>query len=86
MKAYLFITVDGEATRIAAALRGLPGVVDADATTGDIDVIAACEADDMRVLNQTVARIRLQEGVIRTTTTVVISPTAESTARIAVAA
>lgn len=86
MKAYVFITVDGEATELAAALRRVPGVIEADAMTGEIDVIAACEADDLRTLNRIITLIKQQTGVITATTRVVIGPPAKSIAPAAVAA
>lgn len=86
MKVYVFITVDGGATEFAAALRLVPGVIEADAMTGEIDVIAACEADDPQALNRIVTLIKQQTGVITTTTRVVISPPAKSVTPAAVAA
>ncbi len=86
MKVYVLITVDGEATEFAAALRMEPGVIEADATTGEIDVIAACEADELQTLNRIVTRIQQRSGVIKTTTRVVIGPPARSITPAAVAA
>jgi DNA-binding Lrp family transcriptional regulator len=86
MKVYVFITVDGEATEFAAALRLVPGVTAADAMTGEVDVLAVCEADDLQTLNRIVTLIKQQTGVITTTTRVVIGPPAKSIAPAAVAA
>ncbi len=87
MKAYVFITIgSGEPAELAAALRVAPGVIEADATTGDIDVIAACEADDLQTLNTIVTGIRQRQGVDKMATRVVIGPPAKSMTPAAVAA
>jgi len=77
MKAYVFVTVDGQATEFTAALRVVPGVIQADATTGEIDAIVVCEADDLQALSWSIASIQRQAGVIKAPTRVVISPPAE---------
>jgi DNA-binding Lrp family transcriptional regulator len=85
MKAYVFVTVDGEATEFASALRVVPGVIEANATTGEIDAIVVCEADDLLALSGSITRIQRQPGVIKAITRIVISLPAEPGA-VAVAA
>lgn len=86
MKAYVFVTADGEATDLAAALRLVPGVTEADETTGEIAVITACEADDPLELNKIVGLIRQQTGVLGTSTRVVISRAPAAVTQAAIAA
>ena len=86
MKAYLFVSAAGEPTELAAALRAVPGVITADATTGDIDVIAACEADGMVALNAIVRSIQQRSDVIESKVRVVIGPAHGSTERMSAAA
>ena len=86
MKAYVFINVAGEATELAVALRAAPGVIAADATTGEIDVIAVCEGISLQALNRVVTGIQQLPGVIKSTTRVVVGPPPKSTTGSAVAA
>jgi DNA-binding Lrp family transcriptional regulator len=77
MKAWILIHSEGEPADLARRLKAVPGVAEADAITGPYDVIASCEADDLRSLAESITRIQTLEGVLKTTTRVVISPTAE---------
>ncbi|MFI5284010.1 MAG: Lrp/AsnC ligand binding domain-containing protein [Candidatus Dormibacterales bacterium] len=86
MKAYLFVSAAGEPTHLAAALRAVPGVIAADATTGDIDVIAVCEASGLVELNAIVTAIHQREDVIESHVRVVIGPAPSSTERLSSAA
>ena len=86
MKAYLFISAAGEPMQLAAALRAVPGVISADATTGDIDVIAACEASGLVELNAIVSAIHRRDDVLEAHVRVVIGPAPSSTEKAAVAA
>ena len=74
LKAYLFLSAAGEPVELAAALRALPGVVAADATTGDIDVIAVCEANGLVELNGIVSEIEQRDDVVESKVRVVIGP------------
>ncbi len=69
------ITVQtGWADDILNSLREIEGVVRADGTTGDFDVIATIEMETSREIGETVLRkIQVLKGVVRTTTSLVIS-------------
>ncbi|MBP6882252.1 MAG: Lrp/AsnC ligand binding domain-containing protein [Candidatus Levybacteria bacterium] len=74
-RAYCMITVQtGWADDILNSLREIEGVVRADGTTGDFDVIATIEMETSREIGETVLRkIQVLKGVVRTTTSLVIS-------------
>jgi len=86
MKAYVFVTAEGEATDLAAALRAVPGVIAADATTGEYDVIAVCEAESLLELSHLVREVQRHDGVIESVLRIVIGPPARAARRAAVAA
>ena len=74
-KAYVLVdAVVGEAEAVALALNDKPGISAAEVTLGPHDVVAVVEAADAEagakmVLNE----IAMVEGVIRTTTCLVVS-------------
>jgi DNA-binding Lrp family transcriptional regulator len=75
MKAYALINASpGRALDIAVALRGKPGVITADAITGDYDVIATCEAADVNGIGKIVIEhIQKVDGVFKTITCLVVA-------------
>lgn len=72
-RAYCMITVQtGWANDILNSLREMEGVVRADGTTGDFDVIATIEMQTSREIGETVLqKIQVLKGVLRTTTSLV---------------
>ncbi|MGH7920290.1 MAG: Lrp/AsnC ligand binding domain-containing protein, partial [Candidatus Dormibacteraceae bacterium] len=75
MKAYALINASpGQAIDIAVKLRDKPGVVSADAITGDYDVIATCEAADVNAIGQIIIeQIQKVDGVFKTITCLVVA-------------
>ncbi len=71
-KAYILIeTQVGKSPDVAAALRALPGVPSADIITGDFDIIALVEAQDMVSMADLVTgQVQSIPGVTRTITCV----------------
>ncbi len=69
------ITVQtGWANDILNSLRVMEGVVRADGTTGDFDIIATIEMQTSREIGETVLqKIQVLKGVIKTTTSLVIN-------------
>lgn len=74
MKAYILINSSpGRSLKLAAEIRSVPGIRDADAITGDYDIIAVGEAADVQTLGALVVKhIQKLEGVLRTKTCLVI--------------
>ena len=72
--AYILIqTAPGKAAIVAAALRGLPGVVETASLAGPYDVIARAQAPDIDELARLVAsRVQVLDGVRRTVTCPVV--------------
>lgn len=68
--AYVLIeAASGKIAAILAALREVPEVKNCDAVTGQFDVIARIEAEDINALGRvSYARIQMIEGVLRTIT------------------
>ena len=75
MKAYALINASpGRALDIAAQLKNKPGIAAADAITGDYDVIAICEADDVNGIGQIIIeQIQKVDGVFKTITCLVVA-------------
>ncbi len=73
--AYLFIQTEGGKTaHVVTAIRGMDGVVTADAITGPSDVIVRLEADDIDALGKmVVSRIQATDGITRTQTCPVVN-------------
>jgi len=72
--AYILIqTGPGKAATVAAALRGLPGVVEAVSLAGPYDVIARAHAPEIDELAQLISsRVQAPGGVRRTMTCPVV--------------
>jgi DNA-binding Lrp family transcriptional regulator len=75
MKAYALINASpGRALDIAVHLKGKPGIVAADAITGDYDVIAVCEAPDVNGIGMIIIdQIQKVDGVFKTITCLVVA-------------
>lgn len=70
MMAYVLINASpGRALELVKRLRQVPGIRDADAITGEYDIIAVCEAQDLSALGTLiVGEIQKIDGVFKTTT------------------
>lgn len=70
VRAYVLITATaGKALEVVDRLRQSPGVVSVDAITGEYDVIAQVEADDIAGIGRLVVdRVQAAQGVLKTTT------------------
>src|SRR5207245_6329338 len=70
MKAYVLITTSpGHALDVARGLGETEGILSADAITGEFDVIAICQADDVDQVGRLIVdRIQKVEGVFKTVT------------------
>jgi DNA-binding Lrp family transcriptional regulator len=74
MRAYIFINaMRGQSLAVSEALSAVPGVQGADAITGDYDVIAVVESRDLAELRATMAGVQGMEGILKTTTCMVLS-------------
>lgn len=74
MKAYMFINaMRGQSLGVTKAIRDIPGITGADAITGDYDVVATVEARDLSDLRTTMAGVQAMDGVLKTTTCMVLS-------------
>jgi DNA-binding Lrp family transcriptional regulator len=73
--AYLFIQTEGGKTaNVVNAIRGLDGVVTADAITGPSDVVVRVEAADIDALGRmVVSEIQATDGITRTQTCPVVN-------------
>ena len=72
--AYVLIQTEvGKAAAVAAEVRSVPGVTEADDVTGPYDVIVRAEAETVDDLGKlVVARIQSVEGITRTLTCPVV--------------
>jgi len=72
--AYVLIQTEvGKAAAVAAAVRAVPGVTEAEDVTGPYDVIVRAEAETVDDLGKlVVARIQSVEGITRTLTCPVV--------------
>ena len=70
MKAYVLINASpGHAIDVARQMQGTDGITAADAITGEYDVIAVCEAEDVNAIGQLIVeKIQKLEGVFKTVT------------------
>jgi DNA-binding Lrp family transcriptional regulator len=70
VRAYVLITATaGKALEVVDRLRSAPGVLHADAITGEYDVIAEVEADDIAGIGRLVVeRVQAGNGVLKTIT------------------
>ena len=74
MKAYMFInSMRGQALALTRGIRGVGGVLSADAITGDYDIIASVEVRDLTELRTAMAGVQALDGVLKTTTCMVLS-------------
>ena len=74
MKAYMFInSMRGQSLGLTKALRGVDGVLSADAITGDYDIIASVEVKDLTDLRTVMAGVQGLDGILKTTTCMVLS-------------
>ncbi len=74
MRAYMFINaMRGLSLAIIKEIRSVEGITSADAITGDYDIVAAVEAKDLPQLRQTMAGVQAMEGILKTTTCMVLS-------------
>lgn len=74
VSAYILIQAEvGRAGAVAAAIRGISGVVEAEEVAGAYDIIVKARADSFEDLSrQVIARVQLVEGLTRTITCHVI--------------
>ncbi len=79
MRAYVLINAaPGRALELARRLREVPAIRDADAITGEYDIVAVCEAPDLNNLGRLiVGEIQKLEGVFKTTTCLSIALTSQ---------
>ncbi len=70
VRAYILITANaGRALSVVKSLRGQEGVIKVDAITGDFDLIAEVEAENVSGIGCLVVdKIQAAEGVFKTTT------------------
>ncbi len=70
MRAYVLINASpGRSLELAKRLRQVPAIRDADAITGEYDIVAVCEAQDLSALGALiVGEIQRLDGVFKTTT------------------
>lgn len=74
VNAYILIQTEvGKAAAVAAEVRNVPGVAEAEDVTGPYDVIVRAEAETVDDLGKlVVARIQAVEGITRTLTCPVV--------------
>lgn len=72
--AYILIQTEvGKASSVVEAIRGLPGVMEADDVTGPYDVIVKAGAETMDDLGKmVVSQVQLVDGITRTLTCPVV--------------
>ena len=63
----------GQSLALTQAIRNVAGVQGADAITGDYDLVAVVEARDLSDLRTTMAGVQAIDGVLKTTTCMVLS-------------
>ncbi len=74
MRAYMFINaLRGQSLALTKQIKGIEGVTAADAITGDYDIVAAVEARDLADLRTTMAGVQAIDGILKTTTCMVLS-------------
>lgn len=73
--AYILITLDrGTPAEVAQEVRKIPGIVRADVTMGEFDVIAIAEMEGTKGFSPLASRIKTIAGVDRVVTCVVVYP------------
>ena len=74
MRAYMFINaMRGQSLGLTKQIKSVEGVTAADAITGDYDIVAAVEARDLTELRATMAGVQSIDGILKTTTCMVLS-------------
>ena len=75
VRAYVLITATaGKALDVARQLQGKDGILAADAITGEYDVIAHVEAEDVAGVGRVIVdRVQPADGVFKTVTCLAIS-------------
>ena len=63
----------GQSIGLTKAIRDVAGVTSADAITGDYDLVASVEASDLAELRSTMSDVQALDGVLKTTTCMVLS-------------
>ena len=63
----------GQSIGLTKAIRDVAGVTSADAITGDYDLVASVEARDLAELRSTMSDVQALDGVLKTTTCMVLS-------------
>ena len=63
----------GQSLALTKSIKSVQGVTGADAITGDYDIVAAVEARDLNELRQTMAGVQAMDGILKTTTCMVLS-------------
>jgi DNA-binding Lrp family transcriptional regulator len=74
IRAYVLITATaGKALEVVSALQGQGGVIQADAITGEYDVIAQVEAPDVPGIGKLIVeKIQSADGVFKTITCITV--------------
>ena len=74
-KAFVLIeAATGHVNEVAAALRGMPGLISVDAVTGPYDIIVVFEAEDLKAVGDLVTEhVHTIGGIVRTVTCLAIS-------------
>jgi DNA-binding Lrp family transcriptional regulator len=74
MWGYMFINaLHGQSLALTKSIRDVPGVEKADPITGDYDIIASVHARDLAELRELMAGIQAIDGVLKTTTCMVLA-------------
>jgi DNA-binding Lrp family transcriptional regulator len=74
MRAYMFINaLHGQSLALIKTIRDVPGVLAADAITGDYDIVASIQALDLAELRAVLAGVQEIAGVLKTTTCMVLA-------------
>ena len=74
MRAYVSLTIAPKALAgVEAALRRMHGVRQLYSVSGEVDLIALCQAESVAEMDKLIDRIGLVEGVQRTTSSVLLS-------------
>jgi DNA-binding Lrp family transcriptional regulator len=70
VRAYVLITATaGKALEVVQALKGQDGIIEADAITGEYDVIAQIKADDVAGIGRLIVdKVQSADGVFKTIT------------------
>ena len=74
MRAYMFVNaLQGQSLALTKAIRDVQGVQAADAITGDYDIVASIQAQDLAELRAILAGVQEIAGVLKTTTCMVLA-------------